>query len=61
MTMRKPKRKPPDPEPQGEPGKRGHKRLRKHQDDRGAPRHARPFEPRAFPFTFAGQRYSRFK
>jgi hypothetical protein len=51
MTMRKPKRKPPDSEPQGEPGKRGHKLLRKHQTYTG-PRHARPFER---------HRHSRFK
>jgi hypothetical protein len=60
MTMRKPKRKRELVE-QGEPGKRGHKLLRKHQDNRGSPRHARPFEPRAFAFNFNGQRYSRFK
>jgi len=51
MTMRKPKRKPPDPESQGESGKRGHKLLRKHQPYTG-PRHARPFER---------HRHSRFK
>jgi hypothetical protein len=49
--MRKPKRKPLErPEP-GEPGKRPHKLLRKHQTYTG-PRHARPFER---------HRHSRFK